>query len=123
MDWNKYPNFSESEFACKHCGKTEMDPQFMATLQQLRTAYGKPMKITSGYRCAEHPFEARKSSPGAHNMGIACDVAVSGQDAYQLIQLAFVFGFTGIGVNQKGSGRFIHLDTWREGPRPNVWSY
>jgi hypothetical protein len=29
-------------------------------------------------------------------------------------------GFTGIGVNQKGAGRFLHLDT-RQGAM--VWSY
>jgi len=58
-----------------------------------------------------------------HNMGIACDVAVQGGDAYNILRLAFAYGFTGIGVNQKGGGRFIHLDTWREPPRPNVWSY
>lgn len=123
MDWTKYPNFSESEFRCRHCGKVEMSPYFMARLQQLRNAYGKPMIITSGYRCPDHPVEAKKSTPGVHTMGMAADIAVSGSDAYELLNLAFGHGFTGIGVNQKGDGRFIHLDTWREPPRPNVWSY
>lgn len=123
MDWSKYPNFAEAEFKCKHCGKVEMQPVFMQKLQQLRNAYGKPMIITSGYRCADHPVEANKFKPGVHNMGIACDVAVQGEDAYDLLRLAFAYGFTGIGVQQKGSSRFIHLDTWREPPRPNVWSY
>ena len=123
MDWNKYPNFKPSEFACKHCGKVEMQPAFMAKLQQLRNAYGKPMIITSGYRCPEHPVEAKKSSPGVHTMGLACDVAVQGTDAYNLLKLALAFEFTGIGVQQKGGGRFLHLDTMRLAPRPNVWSY
>lgn len=123
MDWGEYPNFSEREFKCKHCGKAEMSPVFMAKLQQLRTAYGKPMRISSGYRCPDHPIESRKSEPGVHAQGIACDVAVQGNDAYDLLRLAFAYGFTGIGVNQKGTGRFIHLDIYRESPRPNVWSY
>ena len=123
MNWSEFPNFSESEFKCKHCGKVEMAPVFMQKLQQLRTAYGKPMVISSGYRCPDHPTEARKSTPGVHSMGIACDVAVQGNDAYNLLSLAFAYGFTGIGVNQKGTGRFIHLDTYREPPRPNIWSY
>jgi zinc D-Ala-D-Ala carboxypeptidase len=50
-------------------------------------------------------------------------VAVDGQQAHKLLKLAFELGFTGIGVNQKTSGRFIHLDTLTEAPRPNVWSY
>jgi uncharacterized protein YcbK (DUF882 family) len=81
------------------------------------------MRITSGFRCAQHPIEAKKIKPGAHSSGCACDVGVEGQDAYQLLKLAFELGFTGIGVQQKGSSRFIHLDTLEQPPRPNVWSY
>jgi len=123
MDWNKFPNFSENEFKCSHCGKVDMQPQFMSMLQQLRNIYGKPMRITSGYRCPDHPIEAAKSAPGAHSTGQACDVAVQGTDAYMLLKSAFALGFTGIGAQQKGGGRFIHLDTLKEPPRPNVWSY
>ena len=123
MDWRLYPNFSASEFNCSHCGKNEMTPEFLSKLQALRMAYGAPMRITSGYRCSEHPIEAKKMKPGAHASGCACDVAVDGQQAHKLLKLAFELGFTGIGVNQKTSGRFIHLDTLTEAPRPNVWSY
>jgi uncharacterized protein YcbK (DUF882 family) len=100
-----------------------MTPAFMAKLQALRMAYGKPMRITSGFRCAQHPIEAKKMKPGAHASGCACDVAVDGQQAYHLIRHALQLGFTGIGVNQKTSGRFIHLDMLEEAPRPNIWSY
>jgi uncharacterized protein YcbK (DUF882 family) len=100
-----------------------MTPEFLSKLQALRMAYGAPMRITSGYRCPEHPIEAKKIKPGAHSSGCACDVAVDGQQAHKLLKLAFELGFTGIGVNQKTSGRFIHLDTLTEAPRPNVWSY
>lgn len=123
MDWKLYPNFSVKEFNCAHCGKNEMKPEFMLKLQTLRTAYGKPMKITSGYRCPQHPIEAKKTAPGAHASGCACDIGVEGQEAYQILKLALAAGFTGIGVQQKGIGRFIHLDTLSGGPRPNVWSY
>ena len=81
------------------------------------------MRVTSGYRCPQHPIEAKKAAPGAHASGCAVDIGVEGQDAHRLLKLAFAAGFTGIGVQQKGSGRFIHLDTLEGGPRPNVWSY
>lgn len=123
MDWNKYPNFSAKEFDCSHCGKNEMRADFMERLQALRNAYGKPMRITSGYRCAEHPIEAKKAKPGAHASGCACDVGVEGADAHHLLSIAFQLGFTGIGVNQKGTGRFIHLDTLKGPNRSSVWSY
>ena len=123
MDWNKYPNFSAKEFDCSHCGKNEMRADFMERLQSLRNAYGKPMRITSGYRCPEHPIEAKKAKPGSHASGCACDVGIDGPDAHQILSIALQLGFTGIGVQQKGSGRFIHLDTLTSGLRPTVWSY
>jgi zinc D-Ala-D-Ala carboxypeptidase len=123
MDWKRYPNFSESEFKCRHCGKVAMRPEFLERLQKLRTAYGRPMRITSGYRCPQHPIEAAKASPGAHASGLAADVGLDGKEAYKVLALAFELGFTGIGVNQKGGAPFIHLDTLASSPRPNVWSY
>ena len=123
IDFGLYPNFSADEFKCSHCGKNEMQADFMSRLQALRMRYGKPMKITSGYRCPEHPIEAKKDKPGAHASGLACDVGVDGQQAYDLIRHALQLGFTGIGVQQKGTGRFIHLDMLEEAPRPNIWSY
>ena len=123
MDWNKYPNFSAKEFDSSHCGKNEMRADFMERLQALRNAYGRPMRITSGYRCQEHPIEAKKAKPGSHASGCACDVGIDGPDAHQLLSIALQLGFTGIGVQQKGSGRFIHLDTLTSGLRPTVWSY
>lgn len=102
-----------------------MHPDFMERLQKLRTAYDKPMKITSGYRDKTHPIEAKKAAPGAHASGRAADVSIRGADAVELLKLALELGFTGIGVQQKGDGRFIHLDDIEDGslPRPMLWSY
>jgi zinc D-Ala-D-Ala carboxypeptidase len=130
-NWDDFPNFSRGEVACQHCGRAEMDEDFMWRLQDLREAYGRPMKITSGYRCPEHPIEARKTSPGTHSTGRAVDVAVSRGEAYSLLRLAIRMGFTGIGVQQKGDGRFLHLDdihskedfNGKKFPRPTIWSY
>lgn len=100
-----------------------MQPEFIAKLQTLRTQYGAPMRVTSGYRCPGHPVEAAKDTPGVHTKGCAADIAVQGTNAHRLLRLAFAAGFTGIGIQQKGGGRFIHLDTSNDEPRPNVWSY
>jgi zinc D-Ala-D-Ala carboxypeptidase len=124
VDWKKYPNFTAKELACQHCQADGIQPELMDKLQELRTRYGKPMRITSGYRCANHPIEARKTAPGAHALGLAADIGVEGAEAHRVLQLALELGFTGIGVQQKGTGRFIHLDV-RSGqlPTPAVWSY
>jgi len=123
INWDDYQNFRAAEFNCLHCGKNEMKADFMLKLQTLRSVYGKPMRVTSGYRCAEHPVEAKKARPGAHASGCAVDIGVDGADAHQLLKLAMAAGFSGIGVQQKGTGRFIHLDTLDSPLRPNIWSY
>lgn len=125
--WDDFASFSRKEMKCKcGCDAALMDDDFMWRLQDLREAYGRPMRITSAYRCPEHPIEAKKSKPGAHASGRAVDVAVSRGEAYSLMRLAMRMGFSGIGVQQKGDGRFIHLDDLeaKDGwPRPTVWSY
>jgi zinc D-Ala-D-Ala carboxypeptidase len=123
MDWSRYPNFKADEFKCSHCGDNEIKEELLDKLQALRSRYGKPMRITSGYRCPRHPIEAAKSAPGPHSSGLACDVGVEGADAHKLLGLALDAGFKGIGVQQKGTGRFLHLDLLNAPNRPTVWSY
>ncbi len=127
MNWNDYPNFTKEEFDCKHTGLNEMKPEFMDMLQKVRTAYGKPMIITSGYRDKTHPIEANKSRPGAHSTGQAADISVDRTNAYEVLKLALEIGFTGIGIQQKDSGRFLHLDNiepdTKDFLRPTIWSY
>jgi zinc D-Ala-D-Ala carboxypeptidase len=123
MDWSKYPNFTEAEFTCKHTGKCHMDDSFMDRLQALRIECGFPFKVTSGYRDPSHPIEKAKNAPGEHSTGKAADIAVSGEQAYKLLSLAPKYGFIRIGIQQKGSGRYIHLGTSIEFPSPRVWSY
>ena len=123
MSWE---NFKLEEFACKHCGYNFIDNHFVDKLQELRTECNFPFIITSGYRCESHPVENNKKNPGMHTKGLAVDILVSGMQAYELVALAPSFGFTGIGVSQKGKDRFIHLDMYGEKYdkiRPYIWSY
>jgi zinc D-Ala-D-Ala carboxypeptidase len=122
LDWSQYPSFSLQEMQCKHTGKCEMKHEFMLRLQQIRNDYGKPMRVTSGFRDVTHPIEAAKAAGGPHITGMAVDIAVGpGEDAYDLADFAFRHGFTGIGISQRaGRPRFVHLDTL---PRKAIWSY
>lgn len=126
IDWSKYPNFTREEFKCPHCERCYMSEHFMDRLQKTRTEYGRPMIVTSGYRCPEYNNQISSTGlDGPHTTGRAVDIHVYGNDAHRLLYHAFQNGFSGIGINQKGdrSGRFIHLDTLENPPRPNVWSY
>lgn len=126
MSWTS-PYFTQDEMRCQcGCEQDGMNAEFMEKLTSLRADWGQPMVVNSAYRCPRHPIEVKKAKPGAHASGRAVDIAVQGEDAYKFLCAALGHGFTGIGVNQKGNARFIHLDdlTRDEGwPRPHVWSY
>ncbi len=127
MNWDDYANFGPDEFRCQcGCLAVEMDPAFIAALQRIRDEFG-PMKITSGYRCPQHPIEAKKHAPGAHSTGQAADISASGSRALHLLRVALSHDdIQGVGVNQRGahSRRIIHLDTVTEKlPRPTIWTY
>jgi len=122
--WDQYSNFSKIEFDCQRTGENNMQHDFMMKLQALRTEFGKPLIITSGFRSVKHSIEAKKNKAGAHTTGLAVDLGVNRKDAYEVLKLAFELGFTGIGVNQKGNARFIHLDISQgDFMRPTIWSY
>lgn len=127
-----YRNFTRTEFACK-CGQcestgSEISGDLLDALQALRTMCDFPFIISSGYRCPSHPIEKKKVKAGTHALGLAVDISVSHGEAVLLLNLALASKlFTGIGVQQKGSGRFIHLDIADDyevdSPRPTIWSY
>lgn len=121
-----YKYFTKKELRCSHCNQHGMNEEFMSKVELLREQLDFPFIVTSGYRCEDHPIEARKTSSGAHTTGRALDLSVYGQDAHRLLSGALTAGFTGIGINQKGGSRFIHIDdieSTSERPRPWVWSY
>ena len=102
-----------------------MMPEFMDLLQDIRDEFDTPMIITSGYRDISHSAEIKKSNPGAHTKGCAVDVLVRGVEAIRLIGIAYDNGIKRIGVNQKGGGRFVHLDIadrYFDFPQ-TIWSY
>lgn len=126
MDWDKYaPYFSKKEFDCKVTGENRMRPDFMDLLLDIRKTYNKPMIITSGYRGKGHPIESSKQYPGEHTYGIAADIAVQGRDAMDLLAIAYHCGVRRIGVQQQGSGRYLHLGIGDRGYGFPValWSY
>ncbi len=136
IDWDSFPNFGESEFACQcGCALADMQEPALQTFQNLRTSYNRPLTVSSGYRCAGHPVEARKidrgGRPGAHNSGFAADFAVAGEDAIELLRLALNDPrVTGIGIQQRGpwNSRFLHCDILPVGgdekiARPALWTY
>lgn len=124
-----WPNFTIKEIAQRGKGwdtgltPVLIVPDFLDRVQRLRNKCGFPLGVTSWYRSPA--YNAKVSSTGTngpHTTGRAVDLNVSRKNAYIVLKCAFEIGFTGIGVNQKGDGRFIHLDDLEDG-RPTCWSY
>ena len=122
-------NFTYRELAERHTGLLEPPDvgEFQAAvdaLQELRDAYGRPMRLTSAWRSLSHPAEASKPPDALHrHFHGAFDVACHGPAALSLLRLALEQGWTGIGVNARGpfSQRFLHLD--RVHSHSALWGY
>jgi len=123
-------NFSVAELECSCCGLADMDPDFMKILQNIRDEMKRPLKISSGVRCAKRNAEVSSTgSNGPHvpreNGTAASDILIAGADALRLIDIARKHGVSGVGISQRGphNKRFIHIDTITDHPRPTMWSY
>ena len=121
-------NFSNKELACSCCGDNKMNKETLIALQRLRDAIGKPMSLSSAYRCPVHNDKVSSTGKeGPHTTGKAIDILCSGKFAYEILSCAMIRSsiWKGIGISQKGkhSSRFIHLDTIDSDNRPWVWSY
>jgi uncharacterized protein YcbK (DUF882 family) len=114
-----YKFFRLEEFNCTHTNRNEMDHEFLVKLDELREKVGFPFRITSGYRDATHPAEARKAEPGTgyHCQGLAADIAVSnGFERMNIVHEAIKMGFS-IGVART----FVHVDDRKT--TPVMWTY
>jgi|TARA_B100001094_G_scaffold95004_1_gene90924 uncharacterized protein YcbK (DUF882 family) len=111
--------FEESEFN----GFEMMDEKLLSMLDNLREAYGYPIKLTSTYRSPDHPIEAKKSKPGEHAYGAAVDIAcVGGEATFKLVKAAIEVGFTRIGISRKNN--FVHVGVGYPGaPETTIWTY
>ena len=121
-DWSKYPNFTKAEFDCKATGENNMQHEFMEKLQAIRKDFNRSMTVTSGFRSVKHPIEAKKThSNGEHTQGFSADImCITGNDRFQLIQLALKHGITRIGVAKT----FLHLGIGGKGlPNNVIWEY
>tara|TARA_B100001996_G_scaffold345954_1_gene302616 strand:- start:537 stop:887 length:351 start_codon:yes stop_codon:yes gene_type:complete len=111
--------FNESEFNQFKM----MDKKLLNMLDNLREAYGSPIKITSSYRSPDHPIEAKKKAPGEHAYGAAVDIAsVGGEATFKLVKAAMDVGFTRIGVSRKNN--FVHVGIgYPDAPPITLWTY
>lgn len=101
-------HFSETELACRCCGRLQVHPELVSKLETLRRLAGKPVLVNSGYRCPAHNRAVGGAANSYHLKGMAADIRVPGLVLAELNKLAQQAGFTGIGTYP--SQGFIHVD-------------
>jgi len=112
--------FKLEEFACTCCGKKEMHIELLEMLDLARSLSGKPIIITSGYRCKHYNREIGGSDTSSHLEGLAADIACTdSSNRYNMLNALKLAGFTRIGINK----RFIHVDIDKNKDQQVIWVY
>lgn len=104
------PHFKVREFACKDgSDPVFVSPRLADVLEAIRTHFGAPVTITSGYRTPAHNAATRGSSPRSqHLYGLAADIQVEGAvpDAVAAYAETLLPDAGGIGIYDT----FTHID-------------
>jgi uncharacterized protein YcbK (DUF882 family) len=100
--------FKLSEFACPCCKRVMLHPLLLKKLVEFREMIGKPVYITSGYRCSEYNQKVGGIKSSYHMLGLAADIQIEGVSALDLLEYAEMIDFSGIGLYEKKN--FLHLD-------------
>lgn len=107
-------HFDLREFRChckaSRCHLTLVHPHLLEALQTLRQALGRPLLLTSGYRCASYNRVVGGRARSFHTRGMAADVAC--QELSQLRQLAEAAGRIAAigGIGEYPLRHFVHID-------------
>lgn len=104
-------HFNAKEFTCKCgiCKGQKISAELIKRLERVREAYGAPITVTSGYRCANHQAALRKSGiqtavgTSSHERAEATDLF--GADMPKLLKL-LESEFKSIGL----ANTFYHVD-------------
>lgn len=96
----------EVECRCGDCPGTQIDLDHMARMERLRVALGRPVRITSGFRCPAHNAAVGGHPSSEHMEGVATDVQVPGVPPDAVADAGEALGFGGLGRYDT----FTHLD-------------
>ena len=119
---SKHFRAKEFECQCGVCARQVMDDKLIAMLDEVRDLVGLPIKVTSGFRCANRQDALRKqglettAGKSSHENGQAADLACADMAALGKACL-LVFGKHSVGLGPS----FIHVDVRTGGPRR--WGY
>ncbi len=113
-------NFTLKELSCRcPCGVMGTKVAFIERLQEFRDLYGKPLNITSAYRCEKHNTAVGGEKDSKHMLGLAVDIACTDKhERYRLVMIAMSMGLKGIGIGEN----LVHIDDRTEN-ESYIWLY
>ncbi|MBF0555608.1 MAG: peptidase M15 [Nitrospirae bacterium] len=113
--------FKLEEFSCRcGCGRNNISPELIATLDKVRESAGIALRITSGCRCAKHNEAVGGKSDSAHLEGLAADIAIGGShERYLVSKAAMAAGVQRLGIG----GSLVHMDIDKDKPQEVAWLY
>lgn len=113
-------HFVYEELMCPCCKRIKTTIPFLATLNEIRARYGKPMRVASGYRCPKRNEEVGGAPNSAHLKGVALDVEiVNSSDRYWFVHTLIRCDVRRIGISET----FIHFDLDFDLPPEVIWLY
>ena len=116
----KYFDISEFDSPDEKGSGNYMDNGLLYKIDLLRERYGKPIRITSGYRTESHNAKVGGVSNSSHLQGLAVDIAcTASRDRHDLLNEALKLGFNRIGI----ANTFIHIDVDPAKPSECIWVY
>lgn len=94
------------------CATTLIDTKLVEILEKIRVHFGKPLTITSGYRCPSYNKSIGGATGSYHSKGQAADIVVEGISPAKVAAYAESIGVLGIGLYETAKdGYFTHVDT------------
>jgi uncharacterized protein YcbK (DUF882 family) len=97
-----------------------MDTKLLNMIDEAREIYGKPIRVTSGYRTEAHNRKVGGVDSSSHLKGLAIDVAcVRSDDRFKMLNALLEVGFNRIGI----AGTFIHIDIDKNKSQNVIWTY
>ena len=86
LSWSNIKHFQKSEFTCKcGCRSNNMNLEVVKVADEIRSHFGKPAIVNSGYRCTKHNKNVGGVSNSRHLKGKAIDLYVRGVSGQTLL--------------------------------------
>lgn len=102
-------HFSASELACECCQQNLCRQEVYDMLEEFRALVGKPVIVTSGYRCLSHNTTVGGAPRSQHTLGTAADIRVEGMTAAELEAIARKCNLV-CGIGRNDHEQFLHID-------------